>query len=154
MTLHTFQGQSAGPVEEGQPKNAVDKVIIEPGTRGFEGNNPGTLYMGVSRATTIGTGGTDSALYFTGPNMTKFRVTDIKHKKASVDGSRQMYKKIALREKWVQKLEQNTTRPDIPESDIKDMKQWCNNTVIDQFTLDDAISKKYWRWNMYKSVKY
>ena len=48
MTLYTFQGQSAGPVERGQPKNAVDRVIVEPRTRGFEGNNPGTLYMAAS----------------------------------------------------------------------------------------------------------
>ncbi len=49
MTAHTFQGQSAGPVDEGQPKNAVDCVVYEPGTKRFEGSNPGLLYMGGSQ---------------------------------------------------------------------------------------------------------
>ena len=62
MTAHTFQGQSAGPVEDGQPKNAVDCVFFEPGTRRMEGGCPGLLYMGVSRATTAGTGALDSAM--------------------------------------------------------------------------------------------
>ena len=113
MTLHTFQGQSAGPVEKGQPKNAVDRVIVEPGTRGFEGNNPGTLYMAASRATSTATGGTDSALYFSGPNMSRYRVIDIKYKKSTTGGPRQMYRKVALREKWVSKLDKNTFSPTI-----------------------------------------
>ena len=46
VTAHTFQGQSAGPVDEGQPKNAVDCVVFYPGNNKFEGNNPGLLYLG------------------------------------------------------------------------------------------------------------
>lgn len=95
MTSHTFQGQSAGPVDEGQqPKSAVDRVIADPGTRSFEGNNPGTLYMICSRATTTGTGQLDSAIYFSGPNTNKGRVLDLKHQK----GTKKLYKKVALRE--------------------------------------------------------
>ena len=43
VTTHTFQGQSAGPVDEGQQKNAVDCVVFYPGNNKFEGNNPGLL---------------------------------------------------------------------------------------------------------------
>ena len=78
VTAHTFQGQSAGPVDEGQqPKNAVDCVVVfYPGNNKFEGNNPGLLYMGKSRATTSGTGRLDSALYFSGQDMNTYRVIE------------------------------------------------------------------------------
>ena len=73
-TCHAFQGQSAGPVNQGQQPNAVDRVIVDPGDKKFEGNNPGLLYMAVSRATTLGdkistssvTRKLDSATHFTG----------------------------------------------------------------------------------------
>ena len=38
QTIHTFQGQNAGPVETGQTPNAVQKLVCDPGTRRFEGN--------------------------------------------------------------------------------------------------------------------
>jgi len=154
MTLHTFQGQSAGPVDKGQPKNAVDRVIIEPGTRGFEGNNPGTLYMATSRATTIGTGNNDSALYFTGPNLNKQRITDVKYKKKTGAASRQMYKKVELREKWVARLEKSTHRPNFSTDQVHTMTQWCDNTAIDVHTLDEALARRHWRTNMKKGVNY
>ena len=78
MTAHTFQGQSAGQVDKEQPKNAVDRIVFDPGNKQFEGNNPGTLYMGASRATTAGTGNRDSALYFSGQNMNTFRVINLR----------------------------------------------------------------------------
>ena len=53
-SIHTFQGQSAGPVNQGQQPNAVDKVFVDPGDKKFESGNPGLLYMAVSRATTLG----------------------------------------------------------------------------------------------------
>ena len=98
MTLHTFQGQSAGPVDDGQPLNSVDRIIVEPGTRTFEANHPGTLYMAASRATTMGTSQLDSAIYFTGPNMNKGRILHIKYKRNN-NHNDHMYKKVALREK-------------------------------------------------------
>ena len=80
-TCHTFQGQSAGPVDKGHPENSVDRIVVDPGTRGFEGINPGLAYMAASRATTMGSDDRsklDSAIYFTGPNMNKSRVLDVK----------------------------------------------------------------------------
>ena len=154
MTLHTFQGQSAGPVDKGQPKNAVDRVIVEPGTKGFEGNNPGTLYMATSRATTTGTGCNDSALYFTGPNLSRYRITDLRFKKGVSNGSRQMYKKVHLREKWVNKLELNTRTINLSTSQVKDMLEWCDQTIVDTQTLDDALTKRDWRASMNKSINY
>ena len=132
MTLHTFQGQSAGPVDAGQPMNAVDRIIVEPGTRTFEGNNPGILYMASSRATTMGTGfdtkehaskSTDSAIYFTGPNMNKGRILDIKYQQ-STTGPKKLHKKVALRDKWkwVERLEGNMKKPQHDQTCIDEMK--------------------------------
>ena len=118
-TLHTFQGQSAGPVNQGQQQpNAVDRVFVDPGDKKFESGNPGLLYMAVSRATTLGentsssttTGAPSppsksqlSAIYFTGHNMTLHRVTNLKLKKNGDE-----YEKVQLRNKWVARVEANT----------------------------------------------
>lgn len=50
QTIHTFQGQNAGPVGVGQTPNAIQKLICEPGTRRFEGNCVGLFYTLLSRA--------------------------------------------------------------------------------------------------------
>ena len=52
-TVHTFQGQNAGPVDDDKPPNAVQRIICDPGTRAFEGINIGLFYTILSRATTI-----------------------------------------------------------------------------------------------------
>ena len=145
MTLHTFQGQSAGPVDKNQPKNSVDRVIVEPGTRSFEGNNPGTLYMACSRATTIGTGNLDSALYFSGPNANRYRFMDVKYQKATNKGERQLYKKVQLRDKWVTHLEANTHRPSFTPEKVDEVITWCNAFTMDQQSLDNALSTRHWR---------
>ena len=44
-TAHTFQGQSVGPVPPGRPVNAIQKIIVDPGKREFEGNNVGLFYQ-------------------------------------------------------------------------------------------------------------
>ena len=80
-------------MSHGQQPNAVDRVIVDPGDKGMEGKNPprGLLYMAVSRATTIGDASNnsseqrgrrqDSAIYFTGHNMTRNRVLNLTLKK-------------------------------------------------------------------------
>jgi hypothetical protein len=148
MTAHTFQGQSAGPVDEGQPRNAVDRIIADPGTRTFEGNSPGTAYMLCSRATTIGRlrERDDSALYFAGPNANTYRFLNLKYQKATGKGGvPKMYKKVELREKWVEKLESNTYREEFAESDIKEVLDWCNETSLSLDEIDCALASRMWR---------
>ena len=71
-TIHTFQGQNVGPVNKGQRPNALQKIIVDPGTRAFEGISPGLFYTLLSRVTTLGTLGEkfSSAIYFIWKNMT------------------------------------------------------------------------------------
>ena len=156
MTLHTFQGQSAGPVGPGQPKNAVDRVIVEPGNSRFEGNNPGTLYMAASRATTAGTGDLlNSALYFSGPNMNRYRILDLKHQKSNTKGGPQkLYKKVALREKWVQRLNKHTIRTPLCNEQMEDIISWSRRHKMTKEQLDKALIQKNWRESSMKHVNY
>src|SRR6476620_3397529 len=79
QTIHTFQGQNAGPVEAGQAPNAVQKLVCDPGTRKFEGLCVGLFYTLLSRDTTFGNplDKFSSAIYFTGTNMDTQRVLNI-----------------------------------------------------------------------------
>ena len=143
MTAHTFQGQSAGPVDKKQPKSAVDRIVFDPGNKQFEGNNPGTLYMGASRATTAGTGNRDSALYFSGQNMNTFRVINLRLQR---DG-KTPYKKVRLRDKWVKRLEENTITPKWTESQKKELKAWAKTFRMSIDELEEALSRRKWRKN-------
>ena len=82
-TVHTYQGQNAGPVDPGRPPNPVQRIICDPGTRSFEGRSIGLFYTILSRATSIGSFSsenasyekiTDSAIYFFGKNMNQARI--------------------------------------------------------------------------------
>src|SRR5688500_19562494 len=79
QTIHTFQGQNAGPVGIGQAPNAIKKLVCDPGTRRFEGTCVGLFYTILSRVTTFGDplDKFSSAIYFTGINMNKARVLNI-----------------------------------------------------------------------------
>ena len=148
MTLHTFQGQAAGPVEPGQPKNAVDTAIIDPGSNMFEGSNPGLLYMAASRATTMGSEDTDkpmdSAVYWTGINMNKGRILNLTMQR---DGQTK-YKKVKLREKWVERLEKNTIKPHYSEQQINEIIDWSKEFKMDKSDLENALHNTQWRANI------
>ncbi|HEY9302430.1 MAG TPA: hypothetical protein VIQ31_39920, partial [Phormidium sp.] len=97
QTIHTFQGQNAGPVGTGQAPNAVQKLVCDPGNRRFEGNCVGLFYTLLSRITTFGNPDDkfSSAIYFTGPNMNTERVLNItkneKGKMYAMAGRRKLY---------------------------------------------------------------
>ena len=103
-TAHTIQGLSVGPVPPGRPKNAINKIIVNPGKRVFEGNNVGLLYTLLSRVTTIGNllDILSSAIYFTGEYFTLKRIS-----KLTLAENKAPYKKAELREKWVNYLKKH-----------------------------------------------
>ena len=147
MTAHTFQGQSAGPVDKGQPQNAVNCIIYEPGTNQFEGSNPGLLYMGVSRATTAGTGELNSAVYFTGTNMNRHRVLNLTKKR---DGYT-MYKKVELRKAWVERLDENTINLEFTDTERNELSEWAHTFRMTTEELEECLSKTLWRTNLKKT---
>jgi hypothetical protein len=148
-TLHTFQGQSSGPVDTNQAPNAVDRIIVDPGDKQFEGLNPGLFYMSLARATSIGTGNLDSAIYFTGPHMRPQRVLNLKLKK---DGEE--YKKVQLRTEWVKHIEKNTVQLNYDTRTIKIITDWCLSERITQKKLDDFLSKRSWRKHLIRDINY
>ena len=174
-TCHTFQGQSAGPVNQGQQPNAVNCVVVDPGNRRFESGAPGLLYMAVSRATTLGdcsssnnntpsqpnpaTGGggqqqqqrsMDSAIYFTGHNMTKHRALNL-----TVKTTGEEYKKVELRRKWVRRVETNTVGMELsPGETPTSLLEWCKNFRMDNDTLEEAVSNPMWRNGVSKDLNY
>ena len=93
-TIHSFQGQEAGKGK------AIEKLIVNPGSKSFETLNPGTLNFCITRANTIkGFDKGDSALYFTGPHITPNRFHKMTH---STDGK--IYEKVKLRNNWLNLL--------------------------------------------------
>ena len=157
-TLHTFQGQSAGPVNQGQQPNAVDRIVVNPGDKQFESKNPGLLYMAVSRATTIGdsasapqpTANLNSAIYFTGHDMTTRRVTNLKLKKNGEE-----YEKVQLRNKWVARVESNTVGMQLAPGDTPEtVINWCKNFRMKKEDLEKAIASQPWRANMNRDLNY
>jgi hypothetical protein len=148
-TLHTFQGQAAGPVNENQAPNPVDRIFVDPGDKQFEGLCPGLFYMSISRATTLGTGNLDSAIYFTGPHMRLHRILNLKLKR---DGEE--YKKVQQRSKWVEHIEKNTVHVTHDRCTINLINDWCLNQRITQQQLDDALANRTWRKHLVRDINY
>jgi GTPase SAR1 family protein len=126
-TVHTFQGQNAGPVQEGQQKNATIRIICDPGTKTFEGRNPGLFYTILSRITTLGdiNDKMSSAIYFTGENMTPDRILNI-----TKGANNQHFKRVNLRNQWVRLLNESVETSGMSESEIMEVLSWTKNTVI------------------------
>lgn len=149
-TLHTFQGQSAGPVNPGQQENAVRRIVVDPGDKTFEGKNPGLLYMAVSRATTMGNGDPrQSAILFTGNDMSTNRVVNLKLKRNG-----DTYQKVKLRDLWVNRLENNTLTPRINHEEMRSIIQWTTSFTMKEQDLLMALCNTAWRTKMRVDVNY
>ena len=146
-TGHTFQGQQAGPSRPGQPPNAAEVIICDPGNRQFEMNNPGTLYSQVSRATTIGDSSRlNSAIYFHGPNITKHRFMNTTKKK---DGN--ITEKVINRNKWITLLARNVKTNTMTECEKDDLTEWIKKTKITNKQITQHILNTAWRRELYST---
>ena len=145
-------------MNQGQQPNAVDRIVVNPGDKQFESKNPGLLYMAVSRATTIGesasapqpTANLNSAIYFTGHDMTTRRVTNLKLKKNGEE-----HEKVQLRNKWVARVESNTVGMQLAPGDTPEtVINWCKNFRMKKEDLEKAIASQPWRANMNRDLNY
>jgi hypothetical protein len=110
-TGHRFQGLSAGKVDPGKIPNSVEVIVVDPDVPAAESMATGFLYTITSRATGFGDpDGLNSAIYFTGPHLTKERIQDLLYKK----NTRSRYANVERRDKWVRHLERNI----IPASSV------------------------------------
>jgi hypothetical protein len=127
QTIHTFQGQNAGPVEPGQSPNAVQKLICDPGTRRFEGNCIGLFYTLLSRITTFGNplDKFSSAIYFTGTNMNTERVLNITQNEKG-----HMYAMAEKREKYVSYLQKHEHGSKMSMNEQNKILDWVKRQMI------------------------
>lgn len=135
-TLHKFQGQSVGP------KYSNKYMVFGPGTSFFEAQNPGLLYVGLSRMSTLGESVENSPFLFFGPDANENRFTNVTHKRGEKSQpTRIKYKSVVMREKWIQFLSRNERNfPVIVTSDEKMMlKNWLENLSISVNDLDEII---------------
>jgi hypothetical protein len=138
-TVHTFQGQSVGPVPEGRPQNSIQRIIVEPGNRQFEGNNVGLLYTTASRPTTIGTidDKMSSAMYFDGPDISRARITNLTREKSG-----RPYIKARLRAKWVNYLKDNSRQKrEFTKEKKVDLFAWITDCKFSTDQLDAIITR-------------
>jgi hypothetical protein len=136
-TAHTFQGQTAGP---GHP---IEVIIVQPGTRSFEGQCPGLFYVLLSRAATIGVkkDHSDSAIFFFTNDMTYDRIWDLsKNKKTG-----RLYKSVQNRNKWIEHLKQNTKHVNFTQQSTDEILKWATNTKVSKEQLIRIISDSTWR---------
>jgi hypothetical protein len=126
-TIHTFQGSNAGPVAPGQQPNPIQKLVIDIGTRQFEGNNPGLSYTAFGRATQLGDplDIMTSALYFDGPHLCPARLMNLSTR---VD-NKGFYKKVLLRQKWVQYLKQHHLPLSFSKESTDSIFKWADTFV-------------------------
>jgi hypothetical protein len=136
-TIHTFQGSNVGPMPPGSPPNMIQSIVVDPGNRGFEGNNPGLFYTLASRGTTLGveSDNLSSALYFTGKNMNPERIRNITK---GYKGYK--YTKILKREQWVRYLERNTHQKPTSKQEQEKLFAWIVKTRINPDELQTIIT--------------
>ena len=138
-TVHTFQGQSVGPVPAGRPSNSIQRIIVEPGNRTFEGNNVGLFYTTASRPTTIGTSldKMSSAMYFDGPDFSRARITNLTRQKNG-----KLYVKAILRQKWVSYLKGNSrARKGYTKGEQEDLFTWVSTQRFNPEQLDLIVQR-------------
>ena len=136
-TIHTFQGANVGPMPTGSPQNMIQSIVVDPGNRGFEGNNPGLFYTLASRGTTLGdqSNNLSSALFFTGKNMNPDRIRNITK---GCNGHK--YTKILKRERWVGYLERNTRQLSTTKKKQDNLFEWIDATRITSEELQAIIT--------------
>jgi hypothetical protein len=125
QTLHTFQGQNAGPTMPGQPPNSISCIICDPGTRLFESKCVGLFYTLLSRITSLGDDSDkfSSTIYFIGENMTPARILDITRTKKD-----ELYHNAFLRHRFVTYLNNNMHTSRLSGKEREDLFEWAETT--------------------------
>ena len=136
-TCHTFQGQTVG-------KNCpIECIIVQPGTRDFEGKCPGLFYVFLSRATDIGTEGNrgTSAIFFDTNEMNRDRIRDLTH---SLTTGKE-YSKVTKRKIWNNYLREHILEITINAEDKESIINWAESTKIDEANVNKIIDSYDWR---------
>ena len=127
-TAHTFQGQNVGPVPPGRPLNSIEQIVVEPGTRQFEGIHCGLFYTCLGRGTSLGIleDKLSSAVYFDGKNFCRSRFENL-----TMSSKNCLYKKARLRKVWVHYLKEHELRRNRwTQEEIQSLFNWAQTTII------------------------
>ena len=140
LTVHRCQGLSAGKSKPGQPRNAIQRMVLDVGSRGFEALCPGAAYTGISRATTLGEDTImNSALFFIGDNLNNSRLINMsqyaKQKKTLL--------RIRRRNNWTEILARNTHRNGKPNNEIEILTKWANEKRVATNELQSLLYEKH-----------
>jgi hypothetical protein len=102
-------------------------IICDPDGKIVEGRNTGFFYTMLSRATTLGDpNGLNSAIYFTGPNLTKQRIQELTLKTNSL----QVLGNVKRRTAWVQYLENHILdTSNISNTQMQNLFQWTQTRI-------------------------
>jgi hypothetical protein len=163
-TIHKFQGFEAGFDGNDQFKH----LIVDPGDLTTKQQNPGILYVALSRAKTIGTVSPnklhpkDSAIFWTDSGICTTRVLNITQKRG-LDGNMTNCLKIDKRQKGADHLfEQNsiTSTKQYNEKRMKKIERKLHKNIkrmkkVDLQTLiATIITNPNKKWKKLKSEKY
>ena len=112
-TIHSFQGQNVGPTLPHQPENPIQTIVVDPGTRAFEGSSPHLLYSIISRITTLGYPHDifTSPFFFTEFDMTTQRLQHITLRKMVVLMSTSSWEKMGSLPQTAQQIHNTTLHP-------------------------------------------
>ena len=131
ITVHRFQGQSAGPVDKNKIPNPYECLVCDPHDSSAENTHLGVFYTAISRATTLGDDdGLNSAFYLEGKEATEDRMRNIGQKQ----NSRDYHDTFVKRAKWVQYLNENTYKNPLSENQQRDIKTWA---MTNKYTTAD-----------------
>ena len=135
-TVHSFQGQNVGLTEPNQPENIVKHIIVHPGPRSFEGNNPGLLYTIISRATTLGIPEEkmSSAIYFDGINSRPEHFQNI-----TLNAKREPYKKVQIRKSWVNYLNKGEYKQQQQKENFNE--EWIESRKMSKEDAHDLLDQ-------------
>jgi hypothetical protein len=126
-TIHRCQGLTIGKNKEEQQQNSVQSMILDPGTKSFESNCPGTAYVGISRATSMNQNLIDdSSIFFCGKNINNNRFINM----TKTPDGKKTHLTILRRNTWIMLLKTNTYEFSISEETKLQLYLWCNKTRI------------------------
>ena len=73
--------------------------------------------------------------------MNTYRVIGLKYQR---DG-KTPYKKVQLRQKWIERLDKNTIRPSWDNKEKEELITWAKTFRMSTNNLEDILSMKEWR---------
>jgi len=138
-TIHTFQGQSAGPTKDNN-QHPIKRIICDVGTAKFESQNIGLFYTALSRATTIGTkenNRNDSAIFFT-ESLDKTRLDRLTTK---VDNTE--YDLVKRRNAWMQRISTKKYNDNFDKNEKQQLIEWAGTQRYNIEDIEKKIQHEY-----------